>query len=136
MITVQNEDGYNIGCQAGCETGQYMDNGVCKQCPAGQISVNTTCYACKGMTIPDATQGSCVACPVGSYPNDAHTECVTCNGLIQESLNGTYKCVKECNNEHILVNGTICSPCPAGQFSIDKKKCLTCLENKYYSPAI
>ncbi len=97
-----------------CNTGHYMLNGVCEQCPAGSYcSGNGMSIACSVGTCSWAGAESCVSCLAGYYcPN---------TGMTGSNRNNSCKPNSVDNNDYICPIGTFsgtgassCISCPSG----------------------
>ena len=106
-------NGYYLDGKGGCTSqkplrcrwyGQYQENGVCKDCPAGTFSKYET-----------ATK--CTACPPGTYARSGSEKCRACSSVIQHCT--------ECAPGGIGVKPA-CANCEAGYYLMDDGYCGSC----------
>jgi hypothetical protein len=75
VVDVCYNDG-STACQS-CDTGYYMDNGVCKQCAAGYGGEN--CGICAAGKYSAQGSDTCSDCASGKYSAQGSAECTDCD---------------------------------------------------------
>eukprot|EP00935_MAST-01C_sp_MAST-1C-sp1_P000111 g111.t1 len=121
-----------------CDAGKYVAEvastsmDVCKDCPAGKFQPNKgqgLCESCNAGK-SSAAKGSsnvlnCTACGPGQYSGkQASTACETC---AQGSI-----VTKEGGASPVVLEGTKCTACPAGQYSTSATEaCVPCGKGRY-----
>ena len=135
-------------CVASCPLNTYKSDGVCVQCPGGQISVSgstsvtacmcpantygtngsgvcTSCGPNMTSSVGTQTRGGCVlSCPVGSYAS--YGMCVPCPyGTSQAGSTSVYACM--CAPGTFLSNGSCVGQCPANMYGDARNAvCISC----------
>ena len=137
---------------ATCQSGYYLDGGVCVACPVGTYKTasdanglssctecaqgtysNTTarttaCDACEQGTYASSTGSrTCANCPANTYAaSTGATSCTPC-AVGETSDPGSSSCsATTCDPGSVLVNGA-CTPCPAGTYAAaGATSCTTC----------
>ena len=135
----------HLQCNQVCDEGNYSVNGTCTECPKGFMCPgNNGKYECprcprQGMRRPqqcygwsgsisgridayyNATQKTCVVCPVGFYCPDTFNK-LACDQdrCPKPGMSQPYHCT-----QGSYWNGTVCNACPVGFFcaSDDKQRC-------------
>lgn len=112
----------NNRCVTTCPNGTVTNNRVCRDCPAGQSSVNggpcTNCPAGQS----SVTGGLCTNCPAGQISVSGGL-CTNCPAG-QSSVSGGTLCTN-CPDNQTSIAGGVCAPCPAGQ-TLRGKTCINC----------
>jgi len=129
---------------ATCPTGWFCNNALqqCVTCASGGYfnTASQTCINCPtGQTYnPNISQCVTAICPSGSFWSPQLAACVTCPAGYYFDQN-TLQCLV-CPNGGIYVDGSGCSPCPAGQsFNPNLGACtgpLICPPGQVYVPQL
>ena len=139
----------------GCAIGRGIYNTKCVPCPIGKFSnkIGNICENCHQGYASDIIESiTCIKCSPGKFTNgDSAVDCINCpNGyftsqkgssLCEACKNGTYSitlasnsqenCI-ECGEGKISKSGSqICTFCPSGKWSKEKKTCIDCPKGTY-----
>ena len=139
----------------GCALGRGIYNTKCSPCPVGKFSnkIGGVCQECHpGYATNTIESINCVKCFPGKFTNgDTTINCINCpNGyftshegssLCESCKNGTYSitlgsnsqenCI-ECASGKISKSGSqLCTFCPSGKWSREKKTCIDCPKGTY-----
>ncbi|KAK3594308.1 hypothetical protein CHS0354_018972 [Potamilus streckersoni] len=146
----------NTQCIDICSAGFFLNNlNICEACPSGTYQPSpgqTSCISCLTGTVTlqagstssmqcvatcnsgffRTTNGSCEACPVGTYQSSTEQlTCLSCplgTTTNQVASTSNTQCIDTCSAGFFLNNLNICEACPSGtyQSSAGQASCISC----------
>merc|ERR1712032_372457 len=115
--------------------GQYVQNNVCKACPAGSTCDGTTATKCSAPKY--VHNNACITCPAGSQcdgtkafacPKTTYIQSNVCKKCpVGFTCDGTY--ATPCSRT-TYVNNNVCTPCPPG-YTCDGATATACPTSNY-----
>ena len=110
-------------CNGVCPEGEYLSEGICKNCPSGYVSLGgyqNKCSECtKGTYQHQQSKSNCILCEPGQYSLvGANNLCHTCAKGQYQDGKGQSACIDCMPGKYNQNTGqTECNECPLGKFT-------------------